>query len=128
MHHVQISKTIVQIHARVGEVWALHRNVRKRKNSEMSNSGDNPTFLLVLISSACGRAPGEVRKLQKRTGYRTLWETVGHPVPFPLKYIRHFSHKVPTYKLEDKDLPRPTGLDLWDIDAAAIPICQSFAT
>jgi hypothetical protein len=91
MHHVQVNKTIVQIYPRLGEVWALHRNVLKRKNSEMSNSGNNPTFLLVLISSAFGRAPDEIRVLQKRLGYRTLWETIGHPVPFPLKYIRHFS-------------------------------------
>lgn len=129
MHYVQLNETIVQIYPRVGEVWALHRKVRKRENSEKSKSGDNPSFRLVVISSECGRGqPSEIRVLKKRTGYRTLWEPGYQPGPLPLEYIHLFSHKVPAYKLRDKDFPDLMGLDCWDIDAAAIPMCQSFVT
>lgn len=129
MQFVQVDDTIVQIYPRVGEVWALHRKVRKRDNSEKLKSIDNPGFRLVVISSECGRGqPSEIRVLKKRTGYRTLWEPGYQPGPLPLEYIHLFSHKVPAYKLSDKDFPDLMGLDCWDIDAAAIPTCQSFVT
>ena len=129
MHYVQLNETIVQIYPRVGEVWALHCNVRKRENYKISQSGGNPSFWLVVISCEFGRLqPIDVRLLEKRPGYRTLWSPVYQPAPLPVQAIQLFSHKVPAYKLRDKDIPDLLGLDCWDIDAAAIPPCQSFVT
>ena len=66
MLYVQDNETIVQIHPQVGEVWALHRNVRKRENPQNSESRGKPWVWLVVLSFECGRGqPSEICVLRK---------------------------------------------------------------
>ncbi|KAG0571242.1 hypothetical protein KC19_6G222200 [Ceratodon purpureus] len=131
--------TVIQVYPRKGEIWALYHKDNigdglKQARSEKDRKGkgndcDKYQFRLVVIVSNCGEArETEILVLRKRTGYRTLWEPGYKKGSLPVEYMERFSHRVPAYKLTEKDYPDLNNLDIWDIDAAAVPACQSKVT
>jgi hypothetical protein len=135
--------TVMQVYPRKGEVWALHKkddgkqkdkdkdkDKEKKGGTEKNNSNNGgSSFRLVVILANCeeGRA-AEILVLRKRTGYRTLWEPGYKKGSLPMGNMELFSHRVPAYKLTEKDYPDLNKEDIWDIDAAAVPTCQSKVT
>lgn len=125
---------LIQVYPRKGEVWALHKKedlkqARSEKEKQGKGTEENGNFRLVVILSNCGEGrASDILVLRKRTGYRTLWEPGYENGSLPIGNMERFSHRVPAYKLTEKDYPDLNNSEIWDIDAAAVPTCQSKVT
>lgn len=128
MEFKSISRNVLTIYPKKGEVWAIYSNKMFKTGFATPGGGTNkPLFRVVHVLEDLGaeRRP-YFSVLNKVNAFRTVWRPQYEPGSLEPKYLTHFSHRVPACQLHGDEGPNAAGLEgYWNVDPAALPSCQT---